>query len=142
MGDGWCMSRDQVLTDAQWALLEPLLPSSKGRQSRPFRDHRQVLEGIVFRLRTGCPWRDLPERFGPWQPVWKRHARFSKDGTWDQILAALLVQADEAGQVDWQLSIDSTVSRVHQHGLNMTREVAAGLPSHTGGPLELQETAR
>ncbi len=136
------MSRDQVLTDAQWALLEPLLPSSKGRQSRPFRDHRQVLEGIVFRLRTGCPWRDLPERFGPWQTVWKRHARFSKDGTWDQILAALLVQADEAGQVDWQLSIDSTVSRVHQHGLNMTREVVAGLPSHTGGPLELQETAR
>ena len=61
------MSRDRVLTDAQWALLEPLLPSSKGKQSRSFRDHRQVLEGIVFRLRTGCPWRDLPERFGPWQ---------------------------------------------------------------------------
>ncbi len=135
------MSRDQVLTDAQWALLEPLLPSSKGRQSRPFRDHRQVVEGIVFRLRTGCPWRDLPERFGPWQTVWKRHARFSKDGTWDQILQALLIKADEAGQVDWQLSIDSTVSRVHQHGLNMTREVASQLPSHTGGPLELQETA-
>ena len=136
------MSRDQILTEAQWALLEPLLPSSKGKQSRPFRDHRQVLEGIVFRLRTGCPWRDLPERFGPWQTVWKRHARFSKDGTWDQILAALLVKADDAGQVDWQLSVDSTVSRVHQHGLNMTREAACQLPSHTGGPLELQETAR
>ncbi len=135
------MSRDQVLTDAQWVLLEPLLPSSKGKQSRPFRDHRQVIEGIVFRLRTGCPWRDLPERFGPWQTVWKRQARFSKDGTWDQILQALLVKADEAGQLDWQLSIDSTVSRVHQHGLNMSREVASQLPSHTGGPLELQETA-
>ena len=55
-------------------------------------------------------------------------------------MAALLVTADQAGQVDWQLSIDSTVCRVHQHGLNMTREVAAVLPSHTGGPLELQET--
>jgi len=142
VGDGWGMSRDRVLTDAQWALLEPLLPSSKGKQSRPFRDHRQVLEGIVFRLRTGCPWRDLPERFGPWQTVWKRHARFSKDGTWDQILAALLVTADQAGHVDWQISIDSTVARVHQHGSNMTREVAAVLPSHTGGPLELQETTR
>ncbi len=95
----------------------------------------------MFRLRTGCPWRDLPERFGPWQTVWKRHARFSKDGTWDQILQALLIKADAAGQVDWQLSIHSTVSRVHQHGLNMTREVASQLPSHTGGPLELQETA-
>ena len=136
------MSRDHVLTDAQWALLEPLLPSSKGKQSRPFRDHRQVLEGIVFRLRTGCPWRDLPERFGPWQTAWKRHARFSKDGTWDQILAALLVKADEAGHVDWQISIDSTVARVHQHGSNMTREVAAVLPSHTGGRIELQETTR
>jgi len=68
-------------------------------------------------------------------------SRFSKDGTWDQILQALLIKADAAGQVDWQLSIDSTVSRVHQHGLNMTREVASQLPSHTGGPLELQETA-
>ena len=96
----------------------------------------------MFRLRTGCAWRDLPERFGPWQTVWKRHARFSKDRTWDQILAALLVTADDAGQVNWQISIDSTVSRVHQHGSNMTREVAAVLPSHTGGHLELQQTAR
>ena len=136
------MSRDRVLTEAQWAVLEPLLPSSKGKQSRPFRDHRQVLEGIVFRLRTGCPWRDLPERFGPWQTVWKRHARFSKDGTWDQILAALLVKADDAGHVDWQMSIDSTIARAHQHGSNMTREVAAVLPSHTGGRVELQQTAR
>ncbi len=55
------MSRDRVLTDTQWALIEPLLPSSKGKRSRPFRDHRQVVEGIVFRYRTGCPWRDLPE---------------------------------------------------------------------------------
>ena len=94
----------------------------------------------MFRLRTGCPWRDLPERFGPWQTVWKRHARFSKDGTWDQILAALLIQADQAGHVDWQISIDSTVARVHQHGSNMTREFAAVLPSHTAGRVELQET--
>ena len=61
------MSRDQVLTDAQLALLEPLLPGSVGKRSRPFRDHRQVLEGIVFRYRTGCPWRDVPGRFGPWK---------------------------------------------------------------------------
>ncbi len=135
------MSRDQVLTDAQWALIEPLLPSSKGKRSRPFRDHRQVLNGIVFRYRTGCAWRDVPERFGPWKTLWKRHARFSKDGTWDRILEQLLAQADAAGQVDWQLSIDSTVSRVHQHGLNLPREVASQLPSHTGGSWELQETA-
>ena len=136
------MSRDQVLDDAQWAGIEPLLPSSKGKASRPFRDHRQVLEGIVFRYRTGCPWRDVPDRFGPWQTLWKRHARFSKDGTWDRILERLLVDADAAGQIDWQLSLDSTVSRVHQHGLNMSRETAVVLPSHTGGRVELQETTR
>ena len=84
----------------------------------------------------------LPERFGPWQTGRKRHARFSKDGTWDQILAALPTTADQAGHVDWQLSIDSTVARVHQLGSNMTREVAAVLPSHTGGPIGLQETTR
>ena len=134
------MSRDQVLTDAQWALIEPLLPSSKGKRSRPFRDHRQVIEGVVFRYRTGCPWRDVPDRFGPWKTLWKRHARFSKDGTWDRILEQLLTQADAAGLIDWQLSIDSTVSRVHQHGLNLSREVVTELPSHTGGRLELQET--
>lgn len=135
------MSRDQVLTDTQWALIEPLLPSSEGKRSRPFRDHRQVLEGIVFRYRTGCPWRDVPDRFGPWKTLWKRHARFSKDGTWDRILEQLLAQADAGGHIDWQLSMDSTVSRVHQHGANLSREVASQLPSHTGGSFELQETA-
>lgn len=132
----------EALTDEQWGRIEPLLPSSKGKQSRPFRDHRQVINGIIYRYRTGCPWRDLPEMFGPWQTVWKRHARFSKDGTWDRILTAVLADADAAGQIDWQLSIDSTASRVHQHAASLSREVVALLPSHTGGRTELQETAR
>ncbi len=94
----------------------------------------------MFRYRTGCPWRDVPDRFGPWQTLWKRHARFSKDGTWDRVLEQLVRDADAAAQVDWQLSMDSTISRVHQHGSNMSREVAVILPSHTGGAVELQET--
>ncbi len=135
------MSRDDVLTDEQWARILPLLPSSDGRRSRPFRDHRQVIEGIVHRYRTGCAWRDLPERFGPWQTVWKRQARFSRDGTWDRLLEALLVEADAAGGIDWSVSVDSTISRVHQHGANLPREVARSLPSYTGGSIELQESA-
>jgi transposase len=134
------MSRDQVLTDAQWARIEPLLPSSKGKQSRPFRDHRQVIEGIAYRYRVGCAWRDVPTTYGPWQTWWKRHARFSRDGTWDRIHAALLAEADDAGRIDWQLSIDSTISRVHQHGATLSRETVRNLPSHTGGLGELQET--
>jgi len=135
------MSRDAALSEAQWARVLPLLPSSAGKQSRPFRDHRQVLEGIVFRYRTGCAWRDVPERFGPWQTLWKRHARFSRDGTWDRVLEQLVSEADAAGLVDWQLSVDSTISRVHQHGASLPREVVVSLPSHTGGPVELQQTS-
>ena len=108
-----------------------MMPSSEGRRGRPFRDHRQIVEGIIYRLRTGIAWRDLPESFGPWQTVWKRHKRFSVDGTWDKIHARLIAEADAAGDVDWTLSVDSTVNRAHQHATNMTRiERPAGL---TGG---------
>lgn len=125
------MSRSALLSDAQWARIEPMMPSSEGLRGRPFRDHRQIVEGIVYRLRTGIAWRDLPESFGPWQTVWKRHKRFSVDGTWDKIHARLIAEADAAGDVDWTLSVDSTVNRAHQHATNMTRiERPAGL---TGG---------
>ena len=125
------MSRTAVLTEAQWTRIEPLLPSSDGQRGRPFRDHRQVIEGIVYRLRTGIAWRDLPESFGPWQTVWKRHRRFSADGTWDRIHARLVAEADAAGELDWQVSVDSTVNRAHQHATNVGRvERPAGL---TGG---------
>ena len=79
------MSRSRVLSDAQWSRVEELLPSSSGRRGRPFRDHRQVVEGIIFRYRAGIPWRDLPAEFGPWQTAWQRHHRFTVDGTWDRV---------------------------------------------------------
>ena len=59
------------------------MPSSDGKRGNRFRDHRTIVEGIVYRFRTAIAWRDLPERFGPWQTVWKRHRRFSEDGTWE-----------------------------------------------------------
>lgn len=127
------MSRTSVLTDAQWERISDLLPSSDGLVGRPFRDHRQVIEGIVYRYRTGIAWRDLPEQFGPWQTVWKRHRRFSLDGTWDKLLTRLLAEADAAGEIDWTVSIDSTINRAHQHGTN--------LPRDTGGTTELHESA-
>ncbi|NKX55884.1 IS5 family transposase [Arthrobacter sp. E918] len=120
------MSRFQVFTDEQWARIQPMLPSSDGQRGRPFRDHRQVVEGIVYRYRCGIAWRDLPAAFGPWQTVWKRHRRLSADGTWDRIHAALLAEADAAGRIDWTVSVDSTINRAHQH--------AANLPRATGGP--------
>ena len=131
------MSRTRVLTDAQWELISPLMPSSDGKQGKPFRDHRQVVEGIIYRYRTGIAWRDLPAEFGPWQTVWKRHRRLAGDGTWDRVLAELLADADAAGLIDWQVSVDSTVTRAHQHGTNRTRAQQV-----TGGPTELQESGR
>jgi transposase len=133
------MGRGPVLSDEMWARVEPLLPARYGK-GRPFRDHRQVIEGIVFRYRAGIPWRDLPREYGPWQTVWKRHRRFSLDGTWDEVLAILLAEADAAGEIDWRVSVDSTSSRVHQHGATATRS-SEGPSSYTGGRDELQETA-
>lgn len=125
------MSRERVLTDAQWQRIEPLMPSSDGQRGRPFRDHRQVVEGIIYRLRTGVAWRDLPESFGPHQTVAKRHRRFSRDGTWDRIHARLVAEADAKGEVEWTLSVDATINRAHQHATNASRtERPAGL---TGG---------
>ena len=133
------MSRSRVLSDAQWSRVEGLLPSSGGRRGRPFRDHRQVVEGIIFRYRAGIPWRDLPAEFGPWQTVWKRHHRFTVDGTWDRVLSAVLADADAAGELDWNVSVDSSIMRVHQHGASAARS-AAPPGSHTGGSRESQQT--
>ena len=92
-------SRFRQFTDEQWERIEPLLPSNAGRQGHPFGDNRKVVEGIVYRYRTGIPWRDLPrEEFGPWQTVWKRHARYARDGTWDRVLQTILADADAAGR--------------------------------------------
>jgi putative transposase len=124
------MIRTGVLSDEAWKLIEPLLPSDAGRRGRRWRDHRQILEGIAWRFRTGAPWRDVPAEFGPWQTLWKRHRRWSTDGTYRQIFEHVVRERDAEGRLDWLLSVDSTVVRAHQH--------AAGAPSasHTGGGIE------
>ena len=124
------MIRTGVITDALWELIEPVLPSDVGRRGRPWRDHRQVLEAIAWRFRTGCPWRDVPAEFGPWQTLWKRHHRWSTDGTYQQIFQRVLQERDATGRLDWLVSADSTIVRAHQH--------AAGAPAarQTGGRVE------
>ncbi len=127
------MSRFQVLSDTQWSLIEDALPRPTGRRGRPFADARTMVEGIVYRYRTGTAWRDLPEVFGPWQTVWTWHRRMAEDGTWDKVLGLLTKRADAAGEVDWSLAVDSTIARAHQHATNVTRL--------TGGWVELHESA-
>jgi transposase len=129
------MTRSAVLSDQMWARIEPVLPPPQGPMGRPMTPHRKVIEGAIYRYRTGVAWRDLPAEFGPWQTVWKRHHRFSCDGTWDRVLTALQAQADANGEIDWRVSVDSTIARVHRHGASAARS-ALSPTSHTGGPVE------
>jgi len=126
------MTRSTVLTDEMWARIEPELPPLKGPRGRPMRPHRLAVEGAIFRLRTGIAWRDLPAEFGPWQTVWRRHYKFSLDGTWDRVLTRLQAEADARGEIDWRVSVDSTIARVHQHGGTAARSPATPT-SYTGG---------
>jgi transposase len=108
------MRRRHELTDAQWARLAPLLPPRK--PGKPRKDDRLVIDGILWKLATGAPWRDLPERYGPWQSVYTRFRRWTRAGVWDGIFEAVQQQADAAGELDWAVHfVDGTVIRAHQH---------------------------
>jgi len=79
-----------ALTDLHWEQLRPLLPPQKPQTGRPAVDHRLVLEGMLWVVRTGSSWRELPERFGPWSTVSSRYQRWCKEGLWTRILQVLL----------------------------------------------------
>ncbi|WP_443044841.1 IS5 family transposase [Streptomyces sp. Go40/10] len=103
------------LTDAQWARIEPLLPDRAPKRGGRWRDHRQVIDAIAFKYRTGTPWTDLPEHFGSWKGAHNRLRKWAADGTWEKVFTALLAQADAEGDLDWVVAVDSTVVRAHQH---------------------------
>jgi transposase len=103
------------LTDAQWAALEPLLPIGRKPGRPPKWTKRQLINGIRWRIRVGAPWRDIPLVYGPWQTVYGLFRRWQRDGTWKRILAGLQARADAAGLIIWDVSVDSTTSRAHQH---------------------------
>ena len=85
-----------------------------------------MINGILFRTRAGCPWRDLPGEYGSWKTVYGRHRRWSLDGTWEQILGRLRAGCDAGEGARWALSADSTVVRAHQHAAGARRAVPAG----------------
>ena len=98
------------LSDAEWAIIGPLLPSERGRWARPAGDNRRFLNGMLYVLRVGCPWRDMHERYGKWNSVYVRFRRWAEQGVWDAMLETLV----ELGLTDdWQHMIDSTTIRGH-----------------------------
>jgi len=133
------VARVEQLSDEAWALIEPLLPSSAGRRGGQWRDHRRVLEAILWRYRTGSPWRDLPPEFGSWQTIWKRLDRWSGDGTLDTLLAAAHGDAEIAGELEWMVSVDSTIARAHHHAAGARKtgvENSENVTEDTGGRIE------
>jgi transposase len=103
------------------------LPPEKPRTGRPNEAHRRILNGILWVLRTGAPWRDLPRRYGPVGTVSSRFYRWRASGVWDRILSALQAEADTRGEVDWDLHfVDASVIRAHQHAAGARRDGAVG----------------
>jgi transposase len=103
------------LSDAQWAVLESLLPvgMKPGRPSEWTK--RQLIDGIRWRVRAGTPWRDIPPVYGSWQAVYGLFRRWQRAGVWAAILARLQTRADAVGLITWDVSVDSTIARAHQH---------------------------
>jgi transposase len=102
--------RRYELTDEEWAKLEPLLPAERGHWGRPRISNRQVLNGMFWILRSGAPWRDLPERYGPWKTVYNRFNRWAKAGVFETVFQTLVAHEP----IDETLMIDSTIVRAHQ----------------------------
>ena len=125
------MLKRYELTDQEWEQIVPLFPSNKGKKGRPPKDNRQMLNAIVWLARSGAPWRDLPERYGPWSSVYSRFRKWIDDGILDNIFRILSLEAEL-----YELSIDASIVQAHQHsagakkgGLQMRSDTAAGEPA-------------
>ena len=116
--------RRHELSDKEWALLEPLLPALQ-TPGRHYCDHRTILNGILFRLSTGLPWRDLPERYGPWQTVYSRYRRWSRSGLLSWMLGTLQRGLDAVGGIDWSLwCVDGSNVRAHKAAAGAGKKTA------------------
>ena len=132
------MARRYELTDQEWEQLSPLLPPEKtGRRGRPQKDNRTMLNAMVWVARSGAPWRDLPERYGPWETVYSRFRKWVDDGILDNIFRVLSLEAER-----YDLSLDASIVQAHQHsagakkgGLPLRLDTAAEEPAPKSMPL-------
>ncbi|MFJ7278268.1 IS5 family transposase [Kitasatospora sp. NPDC098663] len=119
------------MTDAQWARIEPLLPARTPKRGGRWRDHRQVIDAIAWKFRTGSQGVHLPAEYGSWKGVCTRLRNWAIDGTWARVFTALLAQADAEGDLDWVVAVDSTIVRAHQNAAGARRTGApAAEPDH------------
>ena len=120
------------LTDAQWAVLQPLLPRPMRAGRPPKWSKRQLIDGIRWRVRTGAPWRDVPDCYGHWRTVYGLYRRWQRAGVWARILAGLQGRGDALGLITWDVSVDSTIARAHQHAAGARRDSHAQVEPPAG----------
>ena len=119
------MLRRYELTDDEWNRIAPLLPpENSGKQGRPKKSNRTILNGIVWIARSGAPWRDLPERYGAWQTVYSRFRKWIDDGIIDNIFRVLSLEAELT-----ELSMDASIVSAHQHSAGAKK---GGLQTKSG----------
>ena len=117
------------LDDDQWSLVSPFLPKSTARTGRPASDPRLNLNGIFWILGTGAPWRDLPDRYGPWQTVYDHFRTWRKSGVFADILEALQVKLDNNGYIDWELwCVDGSSVRAARAAAGADKKVSSVIP--------------
>jgi len=97
-----------ALTDEQWARLRPVLPKQR-HGPRPIRGDRTFIDAVLYRAKTGVPWRDLPKRFGPWKTVYNRFSNWARKGHWAKVFQELQLEVDPVGSI-----VDGSVVRAHQ----------------------------
>lgn len=122
--------RRYELTDEQWTLIEPLIPHPA--TGRPLKDPRAMLNGMFWVLRSGAPWRDLPERFGPWQTIYHHFNSWRRRKVFERILEALQVRLDAEGHIDWDLwCVDGTMVRASRSAAGAGKKGALTSPPTT-----------
>jgi transposase len=112
-------------------VIEPLLPVS-GSKGRPRVDDRRVIDGMLFKAKTGIAWRDLPERYGPWKTVYNRFWRWSRNGTLTMLVRRVKVISEAVSELDAEVAVDSSIVRAHQHAAG-ARATGGGAARRAGG---------
>ena len=113
-----------AISDADWDRIKDLLPGRPGQHGGVAKDNRRFIDAVLWIGKTGAPWRDLPERFGNWNAVWKRFDRWARKGVWQRVFEAL-----QDPDLEW-LILDSTIIRAHQHAAGARKKTAARRPKH------------
>lgn len=127
------MAHRHEVTDEQWTVVEPIVSVQAAKTGRPRRDAREMLNGVLWILRTGAPWRDLPERYGPWETVFWYFNQWRSDGTYDRILEALQIRLDREGRIDWDLfCIDGANIRASRSAAGASKKVSAPIGTNRG----------